>query len=140
MDEAQNYYITPPTIFLPETGLKIAFLGTDNDWVESLTDDLEQTFHIPMTFYHLETASKDNWQWLYLMIEQADLIMVNVGLCTQVEIIMAMMNLGNKTWFYIDQSVVDKNVKILLNNANANTFYDSEQLHNMLKVFLGHDW
>ena len=138
MDEIQNYYITPPTIFLPEDGLKIAFIGTDNEWVESLTDDLETTFaSIPMTFYHLEPKTSDNWQWLYMMAEQADLLMVNTALASNLELIIATINLGNKTWFYVDPANVDKNLRILLNSINANTFNDSEQLHNMLKAFLG---
>jgi hypothetical protein len=138
MEDIQNYYITPPTIFLPEDGLKIAFIGTDNEWVEELTDDLETTFtSIPMTFYHLEPNTSDNWQWLYMMAEQADLIMINAGKATNLELMISTMHLGNKTWFYIDPEVVDKNLRILLNTINANMFNDSEQLHNMLKAFLG---
>lgn len=137
MEDEQNYYITPPTIFMPEDGLKIAFIGTDNDWVETLTDDLETTFSsIPMTFYHLENKSEENWQWLYLMVENSDLIMVNMGNLTEIETMISMLNLGNKTWFYVDPEVVDKNVRILLNTINANVFCNSEQLHNMLKAFL----
>lgn len=137
MEEEQNYYITPPTIFMPEDGLRIAFIGTDNDWVESLTDDLETTFSsIPMTFYHLENNSEENWQWLYLMVENSDLVMVNMGMLNEIEIMISMLNLGNKTWFYVDPEVVDKNVRILLNTINANVFCNPEQLHNMLKAFL----
>jgi len=138
MDDTQNYYITPPTIFLPEDGLKIAFIGTDSEWVEDLTDDLESTFNsIPMTFYHLDEKSAENWQWLYMMAEHSDLIMVHAGITTEIEMIMAMLHLGNKVWFYADPELVDKNMRMLLNTVNANVFVDSEQLHNMLRAFLG---
>lgn len=138
MDSEQHYYITPPTIFLPEDGLKIAFIGTDSDWVEEVTDNLENTFpSIPMTFYHLESTSKSNWQWLYLMVEQSDLVMVNAAIATEIEMIMAVLNIGNKAWFYVEPELVDSDMKILLNTINANTFSSTEQLHNMLKAFLG---
>jgi hypothetical protein len=71
------------------------------------------------------------------MAEQADLIMINAGKATNLELMISTMHLGNKTWFYIDPEVVDKNLRILLNTINANMFNDSEQLHNMLKAFLG---
>lgn len=136
--DTQNYYITPPTIFLPETGLRITVFGTDEEWAETLSDDLEDTFPtIPMTFYLLDEKTTDNWQWLLLMSEGSDLIMVNVGKASQIELIMACMDVGNKVWFYVDREVVDKDLKILLNTINANVFHNSDQLHAMLRDFVG---
>lgn len=138
MEENQNYYITPPTIFMPKDGLRIAFVGTDSAWVDTVTDDLESTFtSIPMTFYHLDETSKEEWSWLYLMVDNADLVMINVSKSTTVELMTVMIELGNKTWFYVDPEEVDDNVQILLNTINANVFNSSEQLNNMLKAFLG---
>jgi hypothetical protein len=138
MEENQNYYITPPTIFMPKDGLRIAFVGTDSTWVDTITDELESTFaSIPMTFYHLDETSREEWSWLYLMVDNADLVMVNVSKSTSVELMTVMMELGNKTWFYVDSEEVDNNVQILLNTVNANVFNNSEQLNNMLKAFLG---
>jgi hypothetical protein len=138
MDDAQNYYITPPTIFFPEEGIRITILGTDELWAEQVSDDLETTFNtVPMTFYHLDTASADNWQWIYQMAETSDLIMVNVGEASPIEMNIAMLNLSNKVWFYVDKEVVDKDTRILLNTINANVFHDSEQLHAMLRNYVG---
>lgn len=137
MDENQNYYITPPTIFMPKDGMRIAFVGTDSEWVDSVTDDLEETFaSLPMTFYHLDEATKDEWAWLYLMVDQADLVMVNVDKSTNVELMTVMIELGNKTWFYVDKDSVDIDVQILLNTVNANVYNEPEQLNNMLRAFL----
>lgn len=138
MDDAQNYYITPPTIFLPEDGIRITVLGTDELWAEQLSDDLETTFPtVPMTFYHLDAAGADNWQWLYQMAETSDLIMVNVGQTNLMEMYIAMLKLSNRTWFYVDKELVDKDTRILLNTVNANVFHDSEQLHAMLRNYVG---
>jgi hypothetical protein len=138
MEDTQNYYITPPTIFLPETGLRITVFGTDEDWAEQLSDELEDTFpSIPMTFYLLDDATSTNWQWLYMMSETSDLVMVNVGKASQVELILSCMDMGNKFWFYVDNEVVDKDLKILFNTINANVFNNSEQLHAMLRNFVG---
>ena len=72
---------------MPKDGMRIAFVGTDSEWVDSVTDDLEETFaSLPMTFYHLDEATKDEWAWLYLMVDQADLVMVNVDKSTTVEL------------------------------------------------------
>jgi len=138
MDDTQNYYITPPTIFLPEEGLRITILGTDENWTEQLSDDLETTFPtVPMTFYHLDAATADNWQWLYQMVESSDLIMINVGQTNLMEMYIALLNLSNKTWFYVDKELVDKDTRILLNTINANVFHDSDQLHAMLRNYVG---
>ena len=72
---------------MPKDGMRIAFVGTDSEWVDSVTDDLEETFaSLPMTFYHLDETTKDEWAWLYLMVDQADLVMVNVDKSTTVEL------------------------------------------------------
>lgn len=139
MDDTQNYYITPPTVFLPEEGLRITVIGTDEDWTELLSDDLEDTFpSVPMTFYHLDENTADNWQWLYHMVDSSDLIMVNVGKCRPLEMHLAFLaNQGNRVWFYVDKELVDKDLRILLNSINANVFNNSEQLHAMLRNFVG---
>lgn len=139
MDETQNYYITPPTIFLPEEGLRITVIGTDENWTEVLSDDLEETFPtVPMTFYHLDNATADNWQWLYHMVDSSDLIMVNVGKSRPIEMNLAFLaNQGNRVWFYVDKEEVDKDLRMLLNSVNANVFNNSEQLHAMLRNFVG---
>lgn len=139
MDEEQNYYITPPTIFLPEEGIRLTVIGTDEQWTEVLSDDLEETFPtVPMTFYHLDNATANNWQWLFHMVDSSDLIMVNVGKCRPIEMNLAFLaNTGNRVWFYVDKEVVDKDTRILLNSINANVFNNSEQLHAMLRNFVG---
>jgi len=140
MEEEQNYYITPPTMFLPTDGLRIALIGVDEDWTESLSDDLEDTFpSIPMTFYHLDKSTKDQWQWLYHMINQSNLIMVNVAKCTSLELVLATMDIDNKSWFYVDVENTDKNIRVLLNTINANVYNTSEQLHMMLRNFIAND-
>lgn len=138
MDDAQNYYITPPTIFFPEDGIRITVFGSDEIWTDQLSDDLENTFPtVPMTFYHLDIANADNWQWLFQMSETSDLIMVNVSEANTIEMYMAFLKLSNKFWFYVDKEQVDKDTRILLNTVNANVFHDSEQLHAMLRQYVG---
>lgn len=139
MDDEQNYYITPPTLFLPESGLRITVIGTNEEWAEKLADNLENTFSaIPMTFYHLDDATADQWQWLYYMAESSDLIMVNVGECTPLEFNIGLLaHQGNRVWFYVDIEDVDKDIRILLNSINANVFNNDDQLYAMLRNFVG---
>jgi hypothetical protein len=138
MDDTQNYYITPPTIFLPEDGIRITVFGSDDLWTEKISDDLEETFPtVPMTFYHLDVATADNWQWLFHMSESSDLLMVNVSEASIIEMHIAFLKLSNKVWFYVDKEQVDKDTRILLNTVNANVFHDSEQLHAMLRNYVG---
>lgn len=140
MEDFQNYYITPPTLFMPTDGLKITFLGVDDKWVEELGESLEETFSaIPMTFYHLDESTQDNWQWTYHMAEMSDLIMVNVAQSSPIELLLAFHSIGNKVWFYVDKQEVDNDIKMLLNTVNANVFNSEEQLHSMLRAFIGND-
>lgn len=138
MEDTQNYYITPPTIFFPEDGIRITVVGTDEEWTESLSDDLENTFPtVPMTFYHLDNATATQWPWLYHMLDASDLIMVNVGKSTPFELHMVFLSMSPKIWFYVDKEQVDKDVRILLNTIGANVFNDNEQLHIMLRNYVG---
>lgn len=137
MNEIQNYYITPPTIFLPEEGIKITAVGTDDIWIDKLSDDIENTFPtVPITFYHLDSNTVDQWQWLYHMVETSDLIMINVSKATILEMNMIFLHMNPKMWFYVDKKEVDKNIRILLNIASANIFTNSEELHAMLRNYV----
>ena len=128
MDDNQNFYITPPTIFMPPSGLRVALLGTDTEWVDALTEELEETLpSIPMTFYH---------QWLYMMAGHSDLLMINVAKATQNELLTAFLHIGNKTWFFVDVNEVDSDLIVLLNNINANVFSDADELGEMMRVFV----
>ena len=140
-DESLHYFITPPTMFLPADGLRVSVIGVDNDWTDQLGDVLETTMpNMPMTFYHLDEITMDQWQWLYHMAESSNLIMVNVAKATLLEITIAMSYIGeNKLWFYIDTDQVDINLVMLLNTMNANVFTSSEQLVSMLRAFIGNE-
>ena len=93
-----------------------------------------------MTFYHLDNATADNWQWLFHMVDSSDLIMVNVGKSTSLEMNLAFLaNQGNRVWFYVDKDNVDNETRMLLNTINANVFNSYDQLHAMLRSFVGND-
>jgi hypothetical protein len=137
MDTNQNFYITPPTIFLPPAGLRVALIGTDTDWVDVLTEELEETMpSIPMTFYHLDSKTVDQFSWLYMMAGHSDLVMVNVAKSTTAELLTAFLHLGNKTWFFVDVDDVDDNILILLNSINANVFSSTDELGEMMRSFV----
>jgi hypothetical protein len=137
MDDNQNFYITPPTIFMPPGGLRVALMGTDTDWVDELTEELEETLSsVPMTFYHLDEKSTDQWQWLYMMTGHADLLMVNVAKASTNELLTAFLHLGNKTWFFVEPEKVNNELLVLLNNINANVFSNTEELGEMMRVFI----
>ena len=137
MDDNQNFYITPPTIFMPPSGLRVTLLGTDAEWVDELTEELEETLpSIPMTFYHLDEKSSDQWQWLYMMTGHSDLLMVNVAKATKNELLTAFLHVGNKTWFFVDVDEVDADLVVLLNSINANVFSDTDELGEMMRVFV----
>ena len=123
-EESQHYYITPPTLFLPPAGLRVSLIGVDEDWIDGMSDDLEDTLpSIPMTFYHLDTKTADQWQWQFHMMEQSNLIVVNVARCLTIDLLLSFLHIGeNKIWFYVDPEEVDKNVMTLLNTINAKTY------------------
>jgi len=138
-EEVQHYYITPPTLFLPPAGLRVSLIGVDEDWIDNMSDNLEDTLpSIPMTFYHLDSDSADQWQWQYHMMEQSNLIVVNLAQCLTIDLLLSFLHIGdNKIWFYVDTDNVDKNIMTLLNTINANVFTSSDEFHSMLTSFIG---
>jgi hypothetical protein len=138
-DEIPHYYITPPTLFLPPTGLRVSLVGVDEDWIDNMSDELEDTLpSIPMTFYHLDTKTSEQWQWQFHMMEQSNLIVVNVARCETVDLLLSFLHIGdNKIWFYVDPDEVDKNIMTLLNTINANVFANPAEFHSMLTAFIG---
>ena len=138
-EEIQHYYITPPTLFLPPAGLRVSLIGVDEDWIDTMSDELEDTLpSIPMTFYHLDEATADQWQWQFHMMEQSNLIVVNVARSLTIDLLLAFLHMGdNKIWFYVNPEEVDRNIMTLLNTINANVFVSSEEFHSMLTAFIG---
>ena len=138
-EEIQHYYITPPTLFLPPTGLRVSLIGVDDDWIDDLSDSLEDTLpSIPMTFYHLDNKSADQWQWQFHMMEQSNLIIVNVARSETIDLLLSFLHIGdNKIWFYVDPDQVDKTIVTLLNTINANVFASHDEFHSMLTSFIG---
>jgi len=138
-DEIPHYYITPPTLFLPPTGLRVSLIGVDEDWIDNMSDELEDTLpSIPMTFYHLDSKTSDQWQWQFHMMEQSNLIVVNVAQCETIDLLVSFLHMGdNKIWFYVDPDEVDKDIMTLLNTINANVFANPAEFHGMLTAFIG---
>lgn len=136
--DEQHYFITPPTMFLPPDGMRITVIGIDDMWTEELGDKLEDTFpNIPITFYHLDSATASQWEWQHMMAEHSNLVMVNLEKCTQLDLITAMNHSGeNKLWIYTNPLTVDKSVVALLNTINANIFFNTTQLIDMLRAYL----
>jgi hypothetical protein len=139
-NKTEAYYVTPPTMHLPVEGIRVALIGSDQDWIERVTDSLEDTFPtITTTFYHLEEHTKGSWEWLLAMSELADLVIIDLGSATQQELLIAFLHLGNKTWFNVPEDFDNIPLLSLLNTISANVFGTSEQLHSMLRAYLGND-
>ena len=138
-DDTQHLFITPSTMFLPADGLRIAAIGADSEWIDKLGDDMEHAFPaIPMTFYHLDDTTREQWEWQYMMTSHCNLVMVNLANATVLDLITALRYIGeNKLWIYTDPEKVDKNIIALLNTIDANIFFSSEQMISMLRAYVG---
>jgi hypothetical protein len=140
MDNQEAYYVTPPSLYLPPDGIRITLIGSNQDWIENITNGLESTFpSITVTFYHVEEETKDQWEWTLAMSEMADLLIVDLEHATQQELLIAFLHLGNKCWFSVPEEFTNIPLLSLLNSQGGNMFQGSEQLNNLLRAFLGND-
>jgi hypothetical protein len=62
--------------------------------------------------------------------------MVNVAKASTNELLTAFLHLGNKTWFFVEPEKVNNELLVLLNNINANVFSNTEELGEMMRVFI----
>jgi hypothetical protein len=140
MDNQEAYYVTPPSLYLPPDGIRITLIGSNQDWIETITNGLESTFpSITVTFYHVEEETKDQWEWTMAMSEMADLLIVDLQHATQQELLIAFLHLGNKCWFSVPTDFGNIPLMSLLNTLGGNMFQGSEQLNNLLRAYLGND-
>lgn len=137
MSDEQHLFITPPTLFLPTTGLRISVLGIDDEWTDQLGDVLEAALpSIPMTFYHLDEPTAAEWQWEFHMMTHSNMIIVNVAKASDIEMMMAFSHINeNKLWFYVDPDEVDDDIIALLNTLGANIFSTADEL---ISIFRSH--
>jgi len=141
MDQNKEaYYVTPPSLYLPPDGIRITLIGSDQDWIEQVTEGLESTFPtITVTFYHVEEESKDEWEWTLAMSEMADLLIVDLGSSTQQELLIAFLHIGNKCWFSVPEEFENIPLLSLLNTLGGNMFQGNDQLHSLLRTYLSND-
>lgn len=136
----EAYYVTPPSLYLPPDGIRITLIGSNQEWIDTITTGLESTFpSITVTFYHVEEQSKDQWEWTLSMAELADLLIVDLGNATQQELLISFLHQGNKCWYSVPEGFENIPLLSLLNTLGANMFQGHEQLHNMLRAYLGND-
>jgi hypothetical protein len=125
---------------LPPEGIRITLVGSDQEWIETITTGLENTFPtITVTFYHVEEQSKDQWEWVLAMADLADLLIVDIGSSSQQELLISFLNQGNKCWYSVPEEHDNIPLLSLLNTLNANMFQGPEQLNDLLRAFLGND-
>lgn len=141
MDKNQAaYYVTPPSLYLPPDGIRITLIGSNPEWIDTTTASLENTFPtVTVTFYHVEEKTKDQWEWTMAMADHADLLIVDLGNASQQELLISFLHLGNKCWFSVPDDFDNIPLLSLLNTLSANMFQGYEQLHNLLRAFLGND-
>lgn len=138
MSEEHHLFITPPTLFLPTDGLRIAVIGINDEWTEELGDILESALpSVPMTFYHLDEATSSQWQWLYHMSATSNLVVINVAEATDIEMLMAVARVDeNRLWFYVEPGSVDEDIVSLLNTFEANIFSSPDQIVTILRSYM----
>lgn len=135
MSDKSAIYVTPPTIFLPNTGIKFHLISTDEEWIRETCEALEKGFRTTkLTFYHTEseeTAETICWQMLYVPF--SDFVLIDSSSLTMAQSIIGArhMEAGNVWWCADDNT--DIALLTMLNTLGAKLYDDVEWLIETIK-------
>lgn len=124
MADASSAYITPPTVYMPDTGLRFSLISTDEEWIKETGESLEKDFRSKLTFYHIEkpeTSDDITWQLLYL--PYSDFVLVDTANMTLAQGMFCTANLEKlNIWWNITDNTNNALQSLLL--ALDARFYD----------------
>lgn len=127
MQDNSAFYITPPTIFMPKTGMRFSLLGTNEEWIHETCESLEKSFHTQLTIYHtegVETVETIAWQMLYM--NHSDFVLVDSHALTLAQAMMAMANSSSNCWWNVTEET-DPAMRMLLTAMDVNIYDDIDE-------------
>ena len=134
MSDTSALYVTPPTVYMPGTGLRFSLISTDEDWIKETSDALEKSFHTKLTFYHIEspeTPEDITWQLLYIPYSDFVLLDTNSLTVAQSMIGSAHVEQSNVWWHVTDDT--EETLQSLLTAIAARTYDDIDTFLESIK-------
>jgi hypothetical protein len=133
MEDNSAFYITPPTIFMPKSGMRFSLLGTDEDWIHETSEALEKAFTTQLTIYHIEgNESTETIAWQLLYLGYSDVALVDSSALTLAQSMMALSCREATVWWHVTDTT-DPAMRMLLTAADVHTYSDIEDFIETLK-------
>lgn len=133
MEDNSAFYITPPTIFMPKSGMRVSLLSTDEDWIHDTCEALEKSFSTQLTIYHIENnESVETIAWQLLYLGYSDLALVDSNALTLAQSMMALACKEPIVWWNVTEST-DPAMRMLLTAADVHTYSDIDDFVETLK-------
>jgi len=140
LDDSNVSVVSPPTLYLPTSGLSICLISNDKAWqaeVIALVEEGVQSDQI--TFFANESGNSDPkaWVWYWHVADNCQLIIVDMANCTEHEIRMAlaMCKVGHPVVFYVRSG--NDEFLALLHAIQIPSFNDIESLSHLLESSFG---
>lgn len=135
-------YVTPPDLYLPVAGIRLFYLGGDEEWKETVQKTVEEMFKLAnITHYFVpDPVNEQNIPWVYANITHCDLVFINLDIINPVELAFAFSRCHDEnTWFYSGLSKNKSILRVLNTVGKCPVFENMDSLAIALKIESGHD-
>lgn len=140
MKDSSVYIVSPPTLYIPTSGLSFCLISNNPAWQEQIVGMLERGLNKnQLTFFTNDHEFVDPkvWHWYWHVAQNCNLVICDVIHSSEHEVRMALglLKLGSPVIFQIKSG--DDEMAALLHAIGASYFETLEQLDETLEVILG---
>lgn len=139
MSDSSVYVVSPPTLYMPTSGLAFCLISNDPAWQAQVIAVIESGVEEQLTFYANETAVQDPkaWIWYWHVIDNCDMILCDTASCSEHEklVAIAMTKLELPVVFYVKPG--DDELVSLLNSIEVPFFDDMDKLPGIMEAGFG---
>ncbi len=139
MSDSNVYIVSPPTLYLPGSGLSFCLISNDEKWQTKIIELFEKEMQNQLTFFATETSIRDpkSWVWYWHVADNCSMIIVDTASCSEHEIRVALglCKLDMPVIFHVKPGNDD--FAALLHSIQIPSFEDITHLMSLMEAALG---
>jgi hypothetical protein len=139
VSDSNVYIVSPPTLYLPGSGLSFCLISNDEKWQTKIIELFEKEMQNQLTFFATETSIRDpkSWVWYWHVADNCSMIIVDTASCSEHEIRVALglCKLDMPVIFHVKPGNDD--FAALLHSIQIPSFEDITHLMSLMEAALG---
>ncbi len=140
MNDSSVYIVSPPTLYIPPTGVAFCLISNNESWQNEVIELVERGIKkSQLTFYinNTEFVDPKAWIWYWHVAPSCDLIICDTVHCTDHELHMSLGMLKQDLPVMFHVKAGNEELRTLLNSIGVPCFDGVEELDALMEAAFG---